>query len=280
MDPASGLAEARIAPPGRGAAARWARRLSALLPGLATVLVLLGILELASRHGVLDARWFPPVTEIFAELARQAGTATFRTATLDTVQSWATGLGTALLLAIPLGIVIGSSARIYDVVKLVIEFVRPVPSVALIPLAVVMWGTGEETKFFLITFAAFWPLLFQAIYGVQDVDPVALDTARSFGVGKVARWCLVTLPSTLPYIATGARIASSIALLLAVGTELIVGAPGLGREIGLAQSGGATVRMYAYIVTTGLLGMVLNSILGRGERALLSWHPSHRAVPT
>lgn len=251
-----------------------------VVPGVASVACVLTALELAVRSGIFDERWFPPPTRIFGELARQVPTSAFRTATVETFQSWGTGLVVALLLSVPLGIAIGSSARLYRAVKLVIEFLRPVPSVALIPLAVVMWGTGEETKFFLIVFATFWPMLLQAIYGVQDVDPVALDTARSFGFGRGGQWLYVTLPSTLPYIATGVRIASAIALLLAVGTELIIGAPGLGQQIGLAQSGGVPARMYAYIVATGLLGMTLNLIVSRCERSLLAWHTSHRVNAT
>lgn len=254
------------------------RGLGAVTPGALSVVCVLGALELAVRSGLFDERWFPPVSRIFAELADQATTSGFREATFETVRSWASGLVAAVAIAVPLGIVIGSSPRLHASVKLVIEFLRPVPSVALIPLAVVMWGTGAETKFFLILFAAVWPVLFQAIYGVQDVDPVALDTARSFGMGRGRQWLHVTLPSTLPFIATGVRIASAIALLLAVGTELIIGAPGLGRAIGIAQSGGAAVRMYAYIVAAGLLGMLLNLALGRVERSVLHWHESHRTV--
>ena len=135
-----------------------------------------------------------------------------------------------------------------------IEFLRPIPSVALIPLAVLIYGQGLESKVFLVAFASFWPLLIQTIYGVQDVDPVATDTARSFGLGRLERMWRITVPSAVPYIATGIRISSAVALILAVTAELVIGAAGLGREINVARSGGNLDAMYALIVATGLLG--------------------------
>ena len=76
---------------------------------------------------------------------------------------------------------------------------------ALIPLAVLVYGSGLQSKVFLAAFAATWPLLMQTLYGVQDVDPVATDTARSFGFSRGSRLLRVTLPSAVPYIATGIR---------------------------------------------------------------------------
>ena len=186
------------------------------------------------------------------------------------------GLGLAALIAIPAGIVIGSSRLLYRSLRAVIEFLRPIPSVALIPLAVLIYGSGLESKVFLATFAATWPLLMQTLYGVQDVDPVATDTARSFGFGRASRLLRVTLPSAIPYIATGVRISAAVALILCVTAELVIGAAGLGREINLARQGGAVDLMYALIIATGLLGWALNAVFARGERRVLHWHPSAR----
>jgi ABC-type nitrate/sulfonate/bicarbonate transport system permease component len=114
------------------------------------------------------------------------------------------------------------------------------------------------------------------LYGVQDVDPVATDTARSFGFSRTRRLFRVTLPSAIPYIATGFRIASAVALILSVTAELVIGAAGLGRAINLARSGGNEELMYALILATGVLGLVLNQVFVWLERRLLYWHPSQR----
>jgi ABC-type nitrate/sulfonate/bicarbonate transport system permease component len=187
-------------------------------------------------------------------------------------------LALATAIAVPAGIVIGSSRLLYRALRGVIEFLRPIPSVALIPLAILIYGSGLESKVFLATFASVWPLLMQTLYGVQDVDPVATDTARSFGFGRTSRLLRVTLPSAVPYIATGVRISAAVALILCVTAELVIGSPGLGREINLARQGEAVDLMYALIIATGLLGWGLNAIFAWSERRVLHWHASQRAV--
>lgn len=244
------------------------------------VAVVLGVFELLTRTGAISSRHFPPPTDMFAALADQVVTGDFWTAVGNTMQGWAIGLAVAAAIAIPVGIVLGSSALLYGALRGVIEFLRPIPSVALIPLAVLIWGSGLESKVFLAAFASTWPLLIQTLYGVQDVDPVATDTARSFGLGRAERMWRVTVPSAVPYIATGIRISSAVALILAVTAELVIGAAGLGREINVARSGGDLNAMYALIVATGLLGWLLNLATSAGERRVLHWHPSQRAVAT
>jgi ABC-type nitrate/sulfonate/bicarbonate transport system permease component len=248
---------------------RWA------LPWIGVAAVL-ALFELVSRAEVISSASFPPVSEWAQALGDVVGEQGFWTAVGDTLQGWALGLGIAVAIAVPLGIVLGSSRLLYRALRAVIEFLRPIPSVALIPLAVLVWGTGLSSKVFLAAFASTWPLLMQTLYGVQDVDPVATDTARSFGFGRVQRLVRVTLPSAVPYIATGVRISSSVALILAITAELVIGSAGLGREINLARQGGAIDLMYALIVVTGLLGWALNAVLAGVERRALHWHPSYR----
>jgi ABC-type nitrate/sulfonate/bicarbonate transport system permease component len=107
---------------------------------------------------------------------------------------------------------------------------------------------------------------------------VTTDTARTFGLGRVERLWRIKLPSAQPYIATGIRISSTVALILAVTAEVVIGSPGLGRSINLARSGGAVELMYALILATGILGWLLNVVAARAERRVLHWHPSHRGA--
>lgn len=243
---------------------------------IAAVIGALALFELLPRIGVLPSDSFPPISQSISELFSQAGQGSYWTSVGNTMQGWALGLGIAAGLGIPLGIVIGSTPLLYRACRGLIEFLRPIPSVALIPLAILIYGTGLQSKVFLAAFAAFWQVLVATLYGVQDVDPVASDTARSFGFGRVQRLFRVTLPSAVPYIATGVRIASAVALILTVTAELVIGAPGLGRSINLARSGGNEELMYALILTTGIVGLLLNTVLTRIERRVLHWHPSQR----
>jgi ABC-type nitrate/sulfonate/bicarbonate transport system permease component len=157
-----------------------------------------------------------------------------------------------------------------------VEFLRPIPSVALIPLAVLLYGTDLQSTLLLVVYAAFWQILVQVLYGVADVDPVADETARSYRLGPWARVRYLLWPTALPYVLTGVRLAASVALVLAVTAELIIGAPGLGAEIAVAQSSQAIPDMYALVVVTGLIGVVINLGARVAERRLLSWHQSVR----
>ena len=160
--------------------------------------------------------------------------------------------------------------------RTIIEFQRPIPSVALIPLAILIYGTGMQSKVFLAAFAATWPLLIQSIYGVRDLDPVQRETAQSFRIPRRDRLLKVSLPGAIPYIATGLRISSATSLVLVVTAELVIGAPGLGRAINTARAGGVPELMYALTIATGLLGWLLNVVLSKAEARALHWHPSHR----
>jgi len=244
--------------------------------GLAGLLVVLLALELVARFELLPARWFPPVTVVGGALVELLPTSELWLAVFRTLQGWAVGLGLAAGLAIPLGLLIGSVEPAYRAGRAVIEFLRPIPSVALIPAAVLLFGIGLSMKVFLVAFAAFWPILFQAVYGVQDVNPGVRETARAYGLGPVARFGQVVLPSTLPYLATGLRISSAIALILAVTAELVVGAEGLGRAIVTAQTAAQVPTMYALIAVTGTLGWLLSTGFQAVETRLLHWHPAQR----
>ena len=159
-----------------------------------------------------------------------------------------------------------------------IEFLRPIPSAVLIPLLFLTLGSTLESEVFLAAFGAFWPLLVQTMYGVHDVDPVATDTARSFGLGPAERLYRVTLPSAVPYIATGMRIASTVALILAFTAELFMGTPGLGAHLNLAQSYGLTTQVYALALATGALGLATYVAFcgARTARASLASVPTDR----
>jgi ABC-type nitrate/sulfonate/bicarbonate transport system permease component len=180
------------------------------------------------------------------------------------------------LVALPLGILIGSVFLLFMSTRTIVEFLRPIPSVALLPLAALVFGAGLESKWALAAFAATWPILLQTLYGVRDVDPTAMETARSFGISRFGRLRRVVLPSALPYIVTGVRISAAVALILSVTVELVLGAPGLGQEINIARQSAAVDQMYALIIVTGLIGWLLNTALSAVERRLLHWHASQR----
>jgi ABC-type nitrate/sulfonate/bicarbonate transport system permease component len=234
------------------------------------------IWQFAVVSGLLDRTVIPTATETLSTMIVELKSSSTWLAIYETLKGWAIALVLASILAIPAGILIGANRLLYEVTRPVVEFLRPVPSVALIPLAVLVFGSGLESKVFLATFAAIWMLLIQTIYGVHDVNPVAYDTSRAYGLGAVERLYRISLPSALPFIATGLRVASTVALLLVVSTEIVIGAPGIGRAIMLASSAGAYRETYALVMITGFLGIGLNLLHRAVERYFLQWHPAYR----
>jgi ABC-type nitrate/sulfonate/bicarbonate transport system permease component len=255
---------------------RARRGLPPLVLGLIGLAALVVLAEVLPRVGIVDERYFPTSSQIGSALGDLVGQATFWTAVGDTLQGWALGLAIASVAGIVLGILIGISRLAREFTSSTIEFLRPIPSVALIPIAVLLFGSDIESKLMLVVYAAFWQVLIQVLYGVADVDPVAQDTARVYGMGAWARIRYVTWPTALPYVMTGLRLAAAVALILAVTSELVIGNPGLGKLLYTAQSSGAVATTYAIVVVTGILGVLVNVVFRAVERRALSWHPSQR----
>lgn len=262
----------------RAALGTVAARLAPVVATLFSVAAFLALWQFVSRGGLISEQDLPAMTTTFQELWSMIHTREFWTAFGQTVRGWALGLGIATALAVPIGIVLGSSQFALRAFRIPIEFLRPIPSAALIPLLFLTLGTTLQSEVFLATFGAFWPLLVQTIYGVRDVDPVALDTARSFGVGRFERLYRIKLPSAVPYIATGLRISSAVALILAFTAELFMGTGGLGQIMNVSESFGLTVRVYALALATGFLGLAIYVVFAAIERRALRWHPSQRAA--
>ncbi|MFD4529379.1 ABC transporter permease [Streptomyces sp. NPDC058470] len=244
--------------------------------GAAGLAVFLALGEAVPRLGLVKEAYFPPTSRIAAALGQELTDEVFWTALGDTLTGWALGLAIAVTAGILAGVVISVVPHLRQVTASTIEFLRPIPSVALIPLAVLLYGSELRSVLLLVVYASFWQVLIQVLYGVQDVDPVAEETARSYGLDTWARIRHVLWPSALPYVMTGVRLAAAVALILTVTAELVIGAPGLGKSIGVAQTSQAVPEMYALLVVTGLLGLLINVGARAVERRALAWHQSVR----
>jgi ABC-type nitrate/sulfonate/bicarbonate transport system permease component len=253
------------------------RSLTSAALGAAGVISFLIVWQLAPMLGAVDADFVPPPTAVFAKLVSNFGEPRFWQALADTMLTWLIGLLLAALLAVVLGTVIGLSRILRRGTRSTVEFLRPIPSVALIPLAVLMFGLQREAALVIVVWATFWQIFIQVLYGVADVDTVARDTARSYGLGTIARLRYVVLPTTLPYLSTGLRLGGAVALILAITSEMVIGNPGLGRLLELSRSAGDTVGIFALVVVAGMIGLIINLVFRALERRVLSWHHTIRA---
>jgi len=251
-------------------------RLSTFLLGALGVVLFIGLWELISRFEIVNSTYFPPFTVVVVALVELLGTPAFWSALSSTMFSWVIGLVISLVAGVVLGVVIGSSSFLRTWTASTIEFLRPIPSVALIPIAIVVFGIKSSATIFIVVWACFWVILVHVTSGVADVDPVAKATARSYGLGRLWRARFVTWPTALPFLMTGLRMSGTIALVVAITIELVVGTPGLGDLLARNQSAGNVDTVFALALLTGFLGLAINTIMMQIERASLRWHPSVR----
>jgi sulfonate transport system permease protein len=199
---------------------------------------------------------------------------------MHTLVNFIVGFSIALLLGTILGMAMGRVPSIEAVFHIPVHFLRPIPSAAVIPLALLVFTyTGNSMKTFVIAFGALWPILMNVFQASKNVDPLLIDTGRTLGKSRAAVFWYITFRMSLEGVMTGARIGFAIALLLAVTTEMIVtGDPrGIGYVILDSERSFHYPEMLAGIVTLGLMGWMLDAIFERIDRRVLFWHHGHRA---
>ena len=247
---------------------------------LGAIAIMLALWQGAVASGILSASAVASPSSIVAATASVFQGPAFGAAVENTFVSWAEGLFVSLAVAIPLGVLLGTSALAYRMSRFSIDFLRTIPPVALIPLALLVYGATSKMVFLLVVFGSVWIVLLQSMYGVHQVDPAVLEVARAYRLRRRDRVFRVILPSAAPFVATGIRLAATVCLLLAIGGELIGGAPGVGNQITLLEQAGDISQMWVYIVLTAGFGVIVNIVMLRIERKALKWHSAQRSVVT
>ncbi len=259
---------------------RWSwlrpRGARTLLGQLACIVVVLVIWQALVASGVLSTDAVASPTATAHALGTLIPTAGFWSVIGDTLRTWAIGLAISLAIALPVGLALGASNLAYRMSRVTIDFLRTIPPVVLLPLALLIYGATEQMVLLLVVVGSVWPVILQAMYGVHQVDPVSRDVAAAYRLRRREMVFAVIVPSAAPFIATGIRIAATMSLLLVVGSELLGGAPGIGNSIAVAQQIPDVPTMYAYVVVAAALGVALNVIVVRTEGKVLAWHSSHR----
>jgi NitT/TauT family transport system permease protein len=242
--------------------------------GAAGLILLFGVAELAMRAGGVNQAVFPLPSTVLNSVVRMLGNGPFWSAAVSTLGKWAEAVAISVAIAVPSGVLLGTLPWLEDAVRPLTEFLRPIPSVVLLPLVLLIVQDDIRTEVVLIVLAAGWPVLINTVYGLKEVEPVAKQTLRSFGFGPVAVAWRVSLPSAAPFIATGVRIAASTAFVTAVAVELIgTGEDGIGSYVIQAESGTAGITpVLAVAVWSGVLGLAINAVFAGAEHRAFRWH--------
>ena len=245
------------------------------IPGWLFVVLLALVAEVAiRRYGLEDSVARPSETVGALVDGLSSGDLSGEVAT--TLGRFVQGFALAIVCGVALGIVIGSSRTLVDATSIVIEVLRPIPAVVLIPVAMLFLGLGTPMIRFVVAYAAVWPIFVNTLYGVRGTDRVLHDVARTSGVGQAGRLVRVTLPAALPSIATGIRVGAPIALLVCVTAEFVTLAGGVGSFMRQRQDAFELPEMYAAILLTSALGYAINVALRVAERRAVFWSGEER----
>ena len=181
------------------------------------------------------------------------------------------GFVVALSTAVPLGILMGLLRRVNYLVDPLIELIRPVPPIAIIPLAMLWFGIGEESKIFLIAFGSFFPILLNTLAGLRAIDPTHVRAIKTLGASRWQVIRRVVIPAAFPQIVVGARLGIAMGFIVLVAAELIAADSGLGYLIEDARRRFATDAVLVGIVVIGVIGLALNQLMLLLERRVVPW---------
>jgi ABC-type nitrate/sulfonate/bicarbonate transport system permease component len=240
--------------------------------GFVLIALLLVAWELLARSGVLATVAFPAFSRVFDALWKLIASGQIAGLLLPSLERLFIGYLLALAFGVGFGIAMGYFRSAYMLFEPLTELLRPIPSPAYVPIAILFLGLGDEMKIFVIAFSSFFPILLNTYSGVRSVDIIQINTARTFGKSAGATLAKVIVPAALPQIFTGMRISLAISLIMVVISEMVASVDGIGYYILNAQRAFRVPEMYAGVITLGLLGYALNALFVRIERYVLRWH--------
>lgn len=238
---------------------------------IAAILMFLVIWELIPRTGLLDRAFLPPFSEVGATFIKLLLSGELIKHTTVSLERAAMGYGLALLFAVPLGLMMGWFKWFEKIVDPLIQTLRNVPSLALLPIFILFLGIGQESKVAIIFWGSQWAILLNTISGVKNVEPILIKSAKSMGASHTILFRKVVLPAAIPSIFTGMRLSATHAIVLLIAAEMIGASSGLGYLILSAEYSFNIHNMYAGIIALALLGIIVNYTLLYFEQNTTKW---------
>ncbi len=242
----------------------WSRR-------FLLVIVFFAVWEALPRLGIVDQAFLPTFSDTIKTLIDLLVSGKLFEHIGISLQRSITGFGLAVLVAIPLGLLMGWYTKFERYTDLLIQSLRNTSTLALLPLFILFLGIGEASKIAIIFYGTTWHLLINTITGVKNIDPIYIKAAKSMGVSDIELFRKVILPASIPSIVAGARLGAKTALLLVIAAEMIGAKSGLGFFIQNAQYNFRIPEMYASILTLVILGLLVNYLLVWFEKKATSW---------
>jgi sulfonate transport system permease protein len=242
--------------------------------GVAAGLVMLW--QMVADAKLVSPAFLPGPDRAWASLVRGFSDGELQAKVAGTLQHMAVGWLVASLVGIALGALIGSSPRVRTYVTPTLEFLRPLPASAIIPVAIALFGLSQSMALFVIAFGALWPMLLSTVHGFAAVEPRLYEVARALHLSRLAVIFKIGLPSASPDILAGMRISATVALILSVVCEMLAGLDGLGQWILVAARSFRSADVFAGVILLGVIGYVTALVVAQVERRLLVWRAASR----
>ena len=250
------------------------------LKGLAGPALLIVAAEIAGR--MVDLRYsdsLAPPSAIVMAFFEAVGDGSLPVATRDTLMTAFAGLAIGGSIGLLIGIVLGLLPVADRLMEVTIESIRPIPSIAVLPIALIALGFGYRLEITIVAFACMWPLLILTRAAVRGVEPRLMEVSRSLCLTPAARVTKIVVPAALPRIFVAFRLATGIALIVAVTVEIAINPLGLGHGIMTAQQALRPDMMLAYLVWLGIVGYGLNALLVFSQQRLFGPAAAAEALP-
>jgi sulfonate transport system permease protein len=242
-----------------------------------SLLVLAGVVGLwwlASHQQWVSKVFLPTPEATFASLREGLASGSLLEQSGATLRRMVEGWFLACLAGVLLGALIGTSAAARAWLQPMLEFIRPLPASAIMPLAISIFGLGPSMVLFVVAFGAMWPVLLATLHGFASVEPRLREVAGALQLPRRDFIWKIGLPSAMPDILSGMRLSLTVSLIVAVVGEMIASQTGLGQAILLAARSFRASELFAGIALLGVIGFVANALLAGAEKRLLRWqHP-------
>ena len=233
----------------------------AKLRGLLIPVILIALWEIGARAGTLPPDTMSQPSQIIAAGWEVLRDGTLLIATGQTFETALLGLALGAAIGIIIGSVIGLSPALEAIVGPTLDTIRPIPSVALIPLALLIYGFGVRMEVLVVSFASVWPILIVTVSAVRSIEPRLIEVARMLEMPPLKRLQRIILPAALARIAVGVRVSAGVALVVAVTVEIVLNPQGLGYNMIIAAQSLRPDLMWAELMWVGLAGWAFNTLL-------------------
>jgi NitT/TauT family transport system permease protein len=243
---------------------------------VASPIALLALWEAGAIAGVVDTRFFPAPTKIFAALWDLIRSGEMLGHVAISVQRILVGFAIGAVPGIAIGLAVGLFPVARAIVQPLVDALFPIPKIALLPMVVMLFGFGEGSKYAIIAIAVVFLVLINTETGVRNIDRIYFDVARNYGASRQMFFTDIALPGALPMIMAGLKLGMGVALIVIVSAEFVGAKSGIGYFIWNSWSIFQIEWMYAGLMVTAILGFASAVLLAAVERALVPWKGTSR----